>query len=162
MKLYFFYFFFEFCFRFYVASAFIYNLNTLIICNTYNIQYLKYTILEIYLYNSEIGFFQNIPQKRPSKNSPKRLPKIRDHPSAANYSAPSHRIGLDIFPKHPPKKAIQEFPKTTSQDSRPSFEKIQKIGLDIFPKHPPKKANQEFSKTTSQDSRPFLYLFADL
>lgn len=37
---------------------------------------------------------QNIPKNQRSKNSPKRLPHLSDHLSAANDSAPSHRNGL--------------------------------------------------------------------
>ena len=54
----------------------------------------NYILFRLNLFIQNIQNIQNIPQNQSSKNLQKRLPKISDHLSAANDSAPSRRIGL--------------------------------------------------------------------
>ena len=160
MKLYFFYFFYffyEYCSRFYDASIFIYNLNTLIICNTYNTRdfniyktliYTRLTIitLKIYLYNSPNRIIQNIPQNRPSKNSRKPPSQHLGHVCCKRFCSISPNRFGHFFQNIP-----QNRPSKNSR--KPPFQHLGHVCCKRFCSISPNRF-RHFSKTSPKTSYP--------
>ena len=77
---------------------------------------------------------QNIPQKWPTKNSTKQLPKISDH-LCENDSAPFHQNGLC---KTSPKNSQPRIPQNSLPRFSTIFAKIIKTRFGHFSKTSPK------------------------